>query len=453
VSGGIGVNFYPAGAVNGVGNGLGSALVGSQSYGVSGAIAANVINQASPLINNPTINLGAVRVGDAAPTANVSITNVATTAPQAALDASVASNGSPITAGGSFNLLAPGGTSTNQLTVGLNTAVAGNYTGANAGSATVSLISDAANVGGCAPNCQMTLASQQVAVSGQVFTPAIAQVNTSTIDFGIVHTGDAVATRGVSVTNAAAATALNDVLTGSITSAGHFMATGTLAGITAQGTDAASFQAGLNTSASGVFDGAATLTFASHNNAMSDLALGSQQVTLEGHVNNYAQAAIADTGGAGTLTHSGNTYTLNFGDLKFGGESLTDTLAILNSAFGLADLLGGSFKVSGVAPEFALTGFDAFSGIAAGGSQGGLEVVFNSSTAGVFDDAITLSSAGSNASGYSGALGDITRNLEGDVTRTAAVPEPRSNALMFIGLLGVIGVSSVRRRRHQKDAR
>ena len=68
VNGNIAVNYTTAGAVAGVSNGLGTAGVGSDAFGVQGQInaTANVINQASPLVNTPTINLGAVRVGAAA---------------------------------------------------------------------------------------------------------------------------------------------------------------------------------------------------------------------------------------------------------------------------------------------------------------------------------------------------------------------------------------------------
>ena len=54
VNGAIAVNFFSAGAVGGVSNGLGEVGVGQASYGVSGTIktVVNVINQASPLINN-----------------------------------------------------------------------------------------------------------------------------------------------------------------------------------------------------------------------------------------------------------------------------------------------------------------------------------------------------------------------------------------------------------------
>ncbi len=166
VNGSIAVNYVSAGAVNGVSNGLGTLAVGSDAYGVNGTIttSANVVNQASPLVNNPTIALGNVRIGTTSPTANVSVTNQATTAPQAALDASIAGN-APITASGSFNLLNPGSTDASSLKVGIDTSTAG----AKSGTATISFVSDASNVGNCAPNCQMTIASQNVAVSGAVY--------------------------------------------------------------------------------------------------------------------------------------------------------------------------------------------------------------------------------------------------------------------------------------------
>jgi hypothetical protein len=71
LSSSIAVNYTSAGAVAGVSNGLGTLAVGGQDYGVSGLIEAvgTVINQASPLVNTPTINLGAVRVGGARPPA------------------------------------------------------------------------------------------------------------------------------------------------------------------------------------------------------------------------------------------------------------------------------------------------------------------------------------------------------------------------------------------------
>jgi hypothetical protein len=165
INGAIAVNFFSAGAVAGISNGLGVLGVGSASYGVVGLIEAvgQVINQAAPVINTPTIDLGTVRVGSISPTQFVSVTNQATVAPQAALNASISAS-APVTASGSFNLLAPGATNNTALQVGMNTSAAGVINS----SAQVDFVSDASNVGGCGSSCQLVLGSQTVIVTGTV---------------------------------------------------------------------------------------------------------------------------------------------------------------------------------------------------------------------------------------------------------------------------------------------
>ena len=109
VTGAIAVNFVSAGAVDGTSNGLGTLGVGSVNYGVSGLIQATVINTASPVINNSRDRPGQrARRNDTSPTPFVSVTNQTTTAPQAALNASISGN-APLTASGSFTLLDAGG--------------------------------------------------------------------------------------------------------------------------------------------------------------------------------------------------------------------------------------------------------------------------------------------------------------------------------------------------------
>ncbi len=188
INGAIAVNYFSAGAVNGVSNGLGVLAVGSQDFGVNGLIetTGTVINAASPAIDTAQpIQLGNARVGATSPTAFVSVTNQATLDPQAALNASITGN-PPITASGSFNLLDPGQTNATSLQVGMNTATAG----AINGTATLAFVSDASNVGGCEPNCQMNLASQNVQVQGAVFQ--VAQPNVPTdVDLGNFRLGSA----------------------------------------------------------------------------------------------------------------------------------------------------------------------------------------------------------------------------------------------------------------------
>ena len=549
VNGSIAVNYFSAGAVHGVPNGLGELAVGFSPFGVSGSIqaAANVVNQASPQVNNAVVNLGNVRVGAPSPTQAISVTNVATTAPQAALNATIAA-GAPITASGSFGLLAPGATDNGSLVVGMQTATAG----AKSGTATISLVSDASNVGGCAPNCQLaigtrdvavsgnvyrlanptidpttidlaarvgdasphaaigvgnaspdafterlnaslgsvsagfagsgavsglaagassnslgvalntasagtvsgtarvdfvssgagttgapdaSLGSQQVTLSGRVYTPAVAQLDTPVVDFGIVHRGDVVAARSVSVTNAAAVAPPNDVLVGSLTGGGGpFGASGTLAGVAAQSSDHASFGVTLSTASAGVFSGSALASFASHDAELSDRALGDASVALHAQVNNFAQLALGHVAGAGVLSGGAGTYTLDFGTVLPGSPDAMAELGILNTAFGPADLLNGRLSL-GAGSGFALGGPDAFADIAAGASQRGFGIVFDDAAPGSFDQTVTISWFGSNASGYEGPAFDTTLLLHGTVAVAAAVPEPETYLLMATGMV------------------
>ena len=563
VNGSIAVNFFSAGSVGGVGNGLGELGVGSAAYGVNGTITtvASVVNQASPVINNSPIALGNVRIGSTSPTGLVSVTNQATVAPQAALSASITGNAG-ITASGSFSLLDPGATNATSLAVGLNTATAGN----KSGTATIAFVSDASNIGGCAPACALNLPSQDVAVTGavyrlanptatptsvtvagrvgsvapttaisvtnvspdlyteglsvtrgatssgftssgaitnlvaggtsgaigvtldtatagtfsgtqalnyvstgagttgaadlavgngsitlngKVYTTAAATVNTPSVNFGIVHVGDAVS-QAVSVTNSAPVTALNDVLVASATGAsGPFTASGNLGAGLAAGATSTALSVGLNTTSAGVYAGSAAFSAASHDADLTDAALAALGVSLSGTVNNYAADRFSFASGAGTLTQSGSTYILDYGSVLQGSGTRSTTLLAGNSATGPADLLDGNFEFLD-ALDFAESGFASFMNLAAGQTAGPLTLSFDSMTLGSFMDTIVLHGVGSNASGYSGAIGDIQLIVRGSVTGsvtppTTGVPEPDSLILLGLG----IPLLFIRRRNHR----
>jgi hypothetical protein len=440
----IAVNYFSAGAVNSVSNGLGAVAVGSENFAVNGTITAtgSVINQANPQINNPTINLAARRVGDAAATANVSVTNVAGAPPQAALNASISSGGAPVTASGSFNLLDPGATST-ALQVGLTTAVAGNYTGANAGSATIALVSDASNVGNCAPNCQLNLAPQTVSVSGKVYTAAAGQSTTPEVNFGIVRVGDSVAGRNVAVHNAAAVSGLNDTLHASLNGvSGPFAAGAAASGIVAQGNG--QIAVGLATTTAGVFSQNASVAFISQNPDMADISAGADaSVLLKAQVNNIANAALAKFSGLGTLSVIGDDYTLDLGNVVLGTLGISGSLQLANAISGPADFLSGTFDLSatGDADGFSFTGWDPFSGLAAGQSIGGLDYVFDATTLGVLDDLIRLDALSQNGSGPD--LGQqrtlrIVANVIDQQGGGGTVPEPATMMLLTIALASLL---------------
>ena len=407
------------------------------------AVNGTVYRLANPTLAPPSLTLAA-RVGDAAPVASLSVANASPDAFTERLNAAFGAVSAGFTGSGSITGLAAGATS-NAMGVALNTGAAGVFNG----TAGVNFVSSGAGTTGAA---DLALPGQSVALAGRVYTPAAAQVNTTIVDFGIVHRGDAIADRAVSVTNSAPVSAANDALQGSLGAAsGGFSAGGTLAGLGAGATDASSLRVGLATANAGVFTGTATATFSSHDADLADLALGSTTIALRGQVNNFAQASLTKSG-AGTLTQLGNTWTLDFGTIALGDGSLATSLGVLNSAIGPADLLSGDFDLSGAGPGFALSGFGSFANLVAGSSFDGLGVSFGADTAGTFLATLLLHATGSNASGFSGRLDDTVLVLRGDVAgAVAAVPEPETYVLMLAGLAAVAGVG--RRRRHGRQER
>jgi hypothetical protein len=280
--------------------------------------------------------------------------------------------------------------------------------------------------------------SGAVTVNGKVYTPAIASLS-GTIDFGIVHVSDVVALQQLTVQNAAASTALNDVLRGTLTTSGPFTGGGTVgAGLDAGASQA--FNIGFDTSVAGVFTGgaagAATFDGVSHNDDMPDLPLPSVFASLSGTVNNYANPVFNKVSGDGIFGGSGSTFTLDFGTLLLNSGLDSATLRVLNNVGAPADWLNGYFDLP-VASAFDLAGFGSFSLVAAGDAFGGLSVGFNPTQLGYFTDRITLHPTSGNASGYSGTLGDIDLVLRGTVTGQVPVPEPSALLLMLAGLSGI----------------
>jgi hypothetical protein len=435
INGSIAVNYTSAGAVAGVSNGLGLLAVGSEAYGVAGTIQAtgNVINQASPLVNNPTVNLGAVRVGAAAPTGTVSVTNVATAAPQAALNASIAPTTGPVSASGNFSLLNPGATNNTSLVVGLNTGTAGNFTGVNAGTATISFVSDAANVGNCAPNCQLNLASQVVNVEGKVYTQAVGSASGTVINFGVVRVGDTVSARNITIDNTAAATALNDTLRADLSGlAGPFGGNGSVSGISAQGSG--QIGVGLNTASAGIFNSTGSIGFTSQNADMADVSAGANaSVSVMATVNNLANGDFDLAGGSGTLSQAGSSYTLDLGTIVL-GDSVSSTLTLDNDVAGPADELSGSFDL-GAADDFTYGGWGPLSMLVAGASSGNLTLQWLAGSLGLFTDTIVFNGLGTNASDTTGLAQTRTLTIRANVisgtTPPGNVPEPGTLALLL----------------------
>jgi hypothetical protein len=410
-------------------SGLGQTALASQNVQVNG----NVYRLANPTLNTPTITLAA-RLGDSSPTSSLSLTNTSSDIYTEGLNASISTSSPSFTAGGSISNLTAGATNNSALQIGLTTGTAGSFSG----SAALALTSTGAGTTGAT---DYVLTGKNVTLNGKVYAPAVAQLASTIIDFGIVHKGDNVASKAVTVTNGASS-ALNDTLNsgGIVGSTGPFTTAGSFSGLAAGAGANSNLTVSLNTANAGIFSDTVTAGFTSSNPDMSDLNLADVGIDLKAQVNNYAMAEILKGSGAGTFSQLGSTYTLDFGNVFQNSGILNATLFAENGATGLADLLSGSFSLVDV-NDFGEVGFIGFSGLGAGDKTGAMTLAFNTSTMGTFNDTILLHSLGSNASGYSGALGDITLNITGNVvTQGSTVPEPATILLIGLGLAGLAGI-------------
>ncbi len=416
VNGAIAINYTTNGTVNGVSNGLGSAAAGSSSFGVVGTIGANVVDTANPVINNSQpINLGNVRINTTSPTALVSVTNQASGNQQAALNASIAGN-APVTASGSFNLLAPGSTNNTSLQVGMNTNAAGHITG----TATVSLVSDASNIGNCAPNCQLGLPSQNVNVTGNVYQIAQPTLPTN-VSLGNVHVGGTLS-QGLNVTNTLnAPVGFQEGLNATVASTtGAATAVGSITNLAAGGSNNSGIVVGINTATAGAISGTATLGLQSNGSGTSGLAtLGlpnSAPITIAGNVYNLAVGSTTPT-------------PVTIANQRIGGSN-SQVLTVANSAAAGAftEVLNASFGANtGSATN---NGGSIAGGLGSGGVVGGgsnntaMSVGVNTTAAGAQSGTVTLNyvSNGTGSSGLGNTAATVptqTINVSGNVYQAA----------------------------------
>jgi hypothetical protein len=407
------------------------------------AVQGNVYRLANPALNTSSVALAA-RVGDPSPSGAVSLSNSSPDIYTEGLKASFGSSPSTaFTPSGSITNLAAQGTDNGTLKVALNTGTAGTFSGPLA----VNFTSTGAGTDN-APD--VSAGSGNVALSGNVYTAAAANVlTTSPIDFGIVHVNDPTQTRSVTVQNGAAATALNDVLIGSVSTSGApFSGSGNLgAGLGPQAQSSA-LQTNLSTTTAGIFNGTASLALASHDAQLADLPLSTSPLSLKGQVNNYAALAFLHQGGQGSLTGGASAFDLDFGTVLQGSPTPQALLALLNDnpladqAF--TDLLSSmGVVVSG--SGFTISG-DSVSDLAGGTIQGGFDIGFDTSNLGNFTEMLSFDVESSNSSGYDQIIGSVTLTLDGNVVSSVpTVPEPGTMSVLVSGLGAVFFV--IRRRR------
>ncbi|MFO1080280.1 MAG: VWD domain-containing protein [Reyranellaceae bacterium] len=113
--------------------------------------------------------------------------------------------------------------------------------------------------------------------------------------------------------------------------------------------------------------------------------------------------------GLGTLTHVGNAWTLDLGNVQQGQPVADLVLALANQVAAPGNSLAGSFALGG--SGFTVTGANAFAGLAAGGEKA-FQASVDTSSVGAHTETITLHSSESNDSGFSAALSDVTLTIK-----------------------------------------
>jgi len=265
-------------------------------------------------------------------------------------------------------------------------------------------VSDASNVGGCSPNCQMTLNPQTVNITGGVYNPAVYNPgngqNTTSVTLA-ARVGDTTPFKNISVSNDAPTTPVGfseglKVTAGAAPA--NFTTSGStnIANLAAGATDGSSLRVGVQTGTAGTFTGTLNLALASTGvgtSGLPDLSLGSQGVNLSGKVYTPAQATT--------------TTSVNFGIVHKGDTVQLQAISVQNSATvtALNDVLIGG--ITGVTGPFTGSGTLA-SALVAGGPADttSLKVGLNTTNAGVFSGA-TSGTATLGLSSHDADLADL----------------------------------------------
>ncbi len=360
---------------NGTISGLADTALPNQNPAVTGQVVATVANYAQAQINTAQpVAFGNVRVGTTQQQA-LSITNAAPDSQYSErLIAGVAGTSGGVTASGGFGpptsvpSLVAQGTDTTHVVVGIDTSTAG----AKSGNATLNFKSDGtAFNGGTITN----LGNTDVAVAGNVYRLASPTLNTTSLSLASRVGGTASGT--ISVTNTSPDSFTEGLKASAAAAPANFTSSGSIANLSAGGTDATSLKVGLNTATAGSFSGTQTVNFASTGagtTGAADQALTAGTVSVSGKV--YAAATAAVT-----------PNPVNFGTVHV-GDTATRALTVGNTATGaLTDTLTGGFGT--VSSKFTGSG-TLGSGVAAGGTSNALTVGLDTSTSGSFSGSAAL---------------------------------------------------------------
>ena len=423
----VGLNTSAAGTVNGTQtinfasdgagtSGLGITALASQTIGVSGDIttSGNVyrLASASPATPNP-VNFGNVRINTATDQA-LSITNTAANDGfSESLNASISTNGAPVTASGAFNLLGPQATNNTSLHVGIDTSSAG----AKGGSATIALVSDGTGTSGLGTT---NLTSQTVNVSGDVYRLATGSASVVPVDLGAFRVGgSAPAAKNLSVTNTAANDGFSEQLGIQSANSGSslFAATNTLGSTRVNAGASAANAVSIGTGSgllAGVNSGTVTIQYLSDGTASGTGApINSNSQNVNVNATGYNMAV-------GSTTPTPVVLNARVGD------TATQALTVANTAVAgiYSEALNANF--SGATGSAGHNGGSVGNLVAGGSNNSAMSVSLNTGTAGTQNGTVTLAyqTDGTGPNGNSGlaaiAAGTQTINVSGKVYTAAA---------------------------------
>jgi hypothetical protein len=385
-----------------------SLLVASDGAGGSDLAIAQV---ATVAFNSPgPIDFGNLRIGQS-PSQALSVSN-ASSPGGPLLSAAFTGTTGAATGHGSVDQLVPGATDSTDLLAGLN-------------AGTVGIHSDTVTVGFTsylsASAAPIPDGSTAVAVQGTVYREAAYSL-TAPVPM-LVHVGDTVSA-AVGVQNTDPNDGWSEDLIASIAGV-----SGTLAGgsgtieLAPGGGDATALSVALTTDQAGSFSGDAVVALQSDGTAIDGLGtavLGTVDVPFSYVVDNYATAALVETGGDGSLVSGGgNMYTLDLGVIPGIGPDVITGLTLANVAVGPADTLNASISLTGD-PDFMDT-------LANGGTvsvDGGGSVAFDTidlptANGGTFTETLTLTETDTNSSGFSQVLPTQTVVVTGTIVPVA----------------------------------
>jgi hypothetical protein len=364
---------------------------------VSGTVNGGL---AIPLVNTESaINFGPVRTGTALSQA-LSVTNIAPLSAQS-LDVTASSTGAA-TVSGTISRLPAGATDAESIVAGLPTGAAGVANG----DVTLAFSSD----NGSGAVTPLTGDNADIALTGTIYNEAGFAV--SPPEPVILHVGDA-GNGAISVENTAPAPFSENLVAHILNVSG--VGTGDFSSVSIAPQSSANVPYTVETTNAGTVSGSIALSFDSDGTGIDNAGpttIGTDTVGIEATIDSYATAALAAS--SGVLTHQGNDFVLDLGTTFVGSAAQTVDLSVLNSASGPADLLSGT-----LAPlsnnGFSNAGGGAFSNLQAGASADVQQLGLDPTEPGSFTETLALHSAGSNASGFSGALPDETLTVEGNV--------------------------------------